>query len=93
MGHVDSADRGPGALFRLDELGPGAFIESVAADGSVARWAVSARATYQKSVGLPENLFDLTGPRQLVLITCGGAFDAATGSYEENVVVLANPTT
>ena len=34
-----------------------------------------------------------TGTRALVLITCGGEFDETTGHYDDNVVVVATPTT
>jgi hypothetical protein len=32
-----------------------------------------------------------SGSRVLVLIICGGEFDQDTGSYDENVVVTAEP--
>jgi len=33
----------------------------------------------------------VTGPSQLVLISCGGAFDRDRRSYEDNIVVIAKP--
>ena len=35
------------------------------------------------------SLFDRTGEHRLHLVTCGGRYDRATNSYEDNVVVVA----
>jgi hypothetical protein len=37
-----------------------------------------------------QNWFNVIGPRQLLLVTCGGPF--RDGHYQENVVVIAKPT-
>jgi len=42
---------------------------------------------------LPTDLFAFDGAPRLVLITCGGEFDPDAGSYDENVVVIGEPTT
>ncbi len=55
-------------------------------------YAVTGRRVFAKTAGLPNDLFSLdTGPR-LAVITCGGAFDRATRSYRDNVVVFAAPS-
>ena len=36
-------------------------------------------------------LFQTGGPPRLVLVTCGGRYDAARRTYEDNVVVQARP--
>jgi len=36
-------------------------------------------------------LFARSGQPRLTLITCGGSFDAAGGSYRDNVVITAVP--
>jgi len=36
-----------------------------------------------------DSWFNLIGPRQLLLATCGGAF--ANGHYKENVIIIAKP--
>lgn len=91
VGHVDSAAQGEGALFELTQLDQGSLITSQTADGAAAQFTVTARAVYPKTTDLPADLFRATGPPQLVLITCGGDFDANTGSYTDNVVVTATP--
>ena len=39
-----------------------------------------------------EDLFARDGTPRLVLITCGGNFNRALDSYDDNVVVIAIPT-
>jgi hypothetical protein len=89
-GHVDSAVRGVGALFRLTELHPGDPVTVTSASGTQWNYAVYARQVYSKKGALPADLFATGGPARLVLITCGGPFDAAARSYRDNVVVLAS---
>ena len=48
--------------------------------------------SYRKSA-LPDGVFARSGPARLVLVTCGGPFDAATGHYLDVVVVTAVPET
>jgi hypothetical protein len=40
---------------------------------------------------LPTNIWSQKGRNHLVLVTCGGPFDNATGHYRDNVVVTAVP--
>ena len=89
-GHVDSATRGLGALHQLTTLRSGDPVIVRAVDGTRWRYRVYARQSYSKQQPLPANLFTRTGPDRLVMITCGGAFDASTRHYEANVVVLAS---
>lgn len=89
-GHVDSADAGIGALAVLREVELGEPVLVRGADGRELSYVVTARREYRKA-DLPLDLFTGDGPPGLVLITCGGAFDPATGHYEDNVVVHAAP--
>jgi hypothetical protein len=86
-GHVDTAAAGPGALFGLEDLHPGADIVVDDADGHQA-YRMVARRSYAKRA-LPADLFDPQSPYRLVLVTCGGEFSG--GSYARNVVVYAEP--
>jgi Sortase domain len=87
-GHVDSY-AGPGVFFRLRLLLPGDRIYVRRADGTLVVFRVTSVRTYLKS-GFPSAAVygPAPGP-QLHLITCGGAFDPAAGSYLANVVVYA----
>jgi sortase family protein len=91
-GHIDSARYGAGPLEGLLDLRAGDPIEVTDAAGSAHRYAVTSRASYPKSAGgVPPEVFRRDGPPQLALITCGGLFDERSGSYADNVVVLAAP--
>lgn len=90
-GHVDSAVTGTGALFRLTDLRAGDTITVTNVSGVTLTYRVYARQIFVKHQGLPAQLFTTQGPHRLVVITCGGPFDAATRNYEDNIVVLASP--
>ena len=55
------------------------------------RYRVTGVRSYPKRIGLPADIFAAGGRPRLVLITCGGAFDAATGNYVDNLVAYAVP--
>jgi len=88
-GHVDSAVSGAGALFGLAGLNAGDLVRVTDARGRDWTYRVYARQVYRKHQGLPAALFSTTGPARLVLITCGGPFNAAARSYQDNIVVFA----
>jgi sortase (surface protein transpeptidase) len=88
-GHVDTAQFGAGALFRLADLPPGASVVVTTSVGDT-RYRVAARRVYAKAA-LPSQIFNASGPPRLVLVTCGGPFDAQTHHYADNVVVFATP--
>jgi len=90
-GHVDTADRGRGALFRLRELAPGARVELCGPDGRARGYRVVAREEYPKSAVPFARYFVRDGAPRLTLITCGGPFDSNARHYRDNVVVTAEP--
>ncbi|MFA9431424.1 sortase domain-bontaining protein [Egicoccus sp. AB-alg2] len=90
-GHVDSRSQGRGALFDLRTLAVDDRIEVETVDGERLDWRVVGRTTYDKGELPVDELFARGGDPRLVLITCGGAYDPATRSYAENVVVIAEP--
>jgi LPXTG-site transpeptidase (sortase) family protein len=79
-----------GVFRHLADLAPGDAITVSFADGAVRTFAVTELAQYDKS-GLPADIWSREGPERLVLVTCGGEFDDATDSYEDNVVAYASP--
>lgn len=89
-GHVDSRTQGVGVLAVLPQLTEGEAVVVRDATGRPATFRVAARREYGK-YDLPRDVFRRDGPPQLVLITCGGRFDPAAGSYESNIVVYAVP--
>lgn len=87
-GHVDSRG-GPAVFFRLRELAPGDGVQVELADGSRLRFAVEGSRSYPKAAFPTAAVFGPTPDTALRLITCGGSFDRARGSYRDNLVVSA----
>jgi len=90
-GHVDSAEQGEGAFFRLRDLRAGDQITVTAAGSETREYTVDSRRVYAKSSAPLDRLFARDGPLHLTLITCGGAFERSAGHYQDNVVVTATP--
>ncbi|GGL87574.1 MULTISPECIES: class F sortase [Micromonospora] len=90
-GHVDSADQGRGAFFRLRELDRDDTVTVTGDDGRERRYRVVAREEYAKTKIPLDRYFARDGAPRLTLITCGGPFDAETRRYRDNIVVTAVP--
>ena len=90
-GHVDSAEQGKGAFFRLRELDRGDTFTATGADGKDRRYRVVAREEYTKTKIPLARYFARDGSPRLTLITCGGPFDPKTRHYRDNIVVTAAP--
>ncbi len=88
LGHIDSY-RGPGVFFRLSTLRPGDLVDVRRSDGSTVAFRVTAVQSYPKDHFPTQAVYGATPDAELRLITCGGAFDSATGHYLSNVVVYA----
>lgn len=88
--HV-SYDGQTGPFTRLAGVAPGTQVQVTSADGSVHAYAVQSTRNSPKGSLDRAQLFRTTGPPALVLVTCGGPYDRATHSFEENVVVTAVP--
>ena len=88
FGHVNTA-AGPAVFSRLGDLVPGDTVEVTRADGTVARFQVYRVAEYVKDAFPTAAVYGYTPAPELRLITCGGAFDAATRSYRDNIVAYA----
>jgi hypothetical protein len=89
LGHIDSAAYGPGVFYTLRNLRPGDSVVVDRADHQVATFNVDSVAEYPKNVFPTDKIYGDTPNAQLRLITCGGQFDSATGSYEDNIVAYA----
>jgi hypothetical protein len=90
-GHVDSY-QGPAVFFRLGALRPGDAIDVTLADGVTAIFRVTGVREYLKSEFPAKAIYGATDYAALRLITCGGAFDYATGHYLSSTVVFASLT-
>ncbi|MGY1710950.1 class F sortase [Geodermatophilus sp. SYSU D00758] len=87
-GHVDSA-AGPAVFWRLRELAPGDEVLVDRADGSTIRFTVTATTRVPKAAFPTAEVYGPVPGAVLRLVTCGGPFDRARGSYADNVVVTA----
>ena len=87
-GHVDSRS-GPGVFFWLRTMRRGERIYVRRADGTLAVFTVTAVRTYAKARFPTATVYGPVPDAELRLITCGGTFDYARGSYLSNVVVYA----
>ena len=89
--HVDSRD-GPDVFFGLHELEPGDEIHVHDADGNTETFTVTDREQAPKDA-LPEDRIWHDAPDDqptLLIITCGGTFDHAERSYQDNIIVYAD---
>jgi sortase (surface protein transpeptidase) len=91
-GHVDSAEQGKGAFFRLRDLAEGAQVRVTGSDGAVRTFTVRSREVFEKAAVPLDRLFARDGDLRLTLVTCGGSFDAATRHYRDNIVLTASPS-
>ncbi|MCW2541501.1 MAG: class sortase [Frankiales bacterium] len=90
LGHVDSAEYGPGVFFRLGALRPGNQLTVTRADNTVAVFRVDKVVSYPKDHFPTFEVYGNTNHAALRLITCGGRFDLSTHDYESNIVAYAS---
>lgn len=85
--HIDSKER-VGPLARLGQVSPGDEVVVSTADEEV-RYVIERVDSYPKTVIDLDAVFTRDGAPRLHIVTCGGEWDAATGSYEDNIVAVA----
>jgi sortase (surface protein transpeptidase) len=88
LGHVDSKT-GPAVFYQLPALRPGDTVRVGLEDGRILVFDVQRVQRYPKDEFPTEAVYFPTLNRELRLITCGGEFDYAAGSYRDNIVVYA----
>jgi sortase (surface protein transpeptidase) len=89
LAHVDAKAKGPDVFFRLRELKPGDQVTVRYADRQ-RTFAVTGKEQTAKTALPTARIWNDTSAPVLRLITCGGAFDRAAGSYLDNVIVYAD---
>ena len=92
LGHVDSKS-GPAVFYRLRDLRPGDIVRVGLTNGRTLVFRVQRTNRYPKNKFPTEAVYFPTLDRELRLITCGGDFDYAKGSYVDNIVVYATLVT
>ena len=88
VGHIDNKEH-HGVFYRLSELERGDDVFVKRADGTTAEFRVTEVQRYLKDHFPTQTVYGPTPDAELRLITCGGAFDSATGHYLSNIVVYA----
>jgi sortase (surface protein transpeptidase) len=88
-GHVDTAATGPAVFYRLGDLTTCDTVDVTLADHFVAVFRVYRIAMYPKAAFPTMTVYGDTPDPELRLITCGGPFNYAAGSYYDNIVVFA----
>lgn len=88
--HVDWNGRA-GVFYDLFRSQPGDRITIDFDDGTRAIFEVIAAAQYDKRALPNDEIFRRDGEPLLTLITCGGVFNEAVRSYDDNIVVYARP--
>jgi sortase (surface protein transpeptidase) len=88
LGHVDSKT-GAAVFYRLARLRAGDEILVDRADGSTARFEVTAEGSYRKAAFPSDLVYYPTLQPELRLVTCEGPIDPSTGHYRDNLVVFA----
>ena len=90
VAHVDSR-AGPDVFYRLRELERGDRITIRSADGKARHWVMDSAEQTPKDELPTERIWNPTRRPVLRLVTCGGLFNYATRSYQDNVIVYAQP--
>ncbi|MFI0349293.1 class F sortase [Actinomadura sp. 9N407] len=89
LGHVD-ANKKAAVFARLKDLKAGDTIQVVRQDGSTATFAVTRLQSVDKNAFPHKKVFgEEIDYSSLRLVTCGGAFDAASGHYRDNLIAYA----
>ena len=88
--HVDTRSEGLGPFARLTSARRGDRIVVTDRGGDHHAYRIVSRRQVDRTRLPVDELFDREGPPRLVVLTCGGAYDARNG-YRDNVVVIAEP--
>jgi sortase (surface protein transpeptidase) len=86
-GHVDALT-GPAVFYDLSRLATGDVVEVQRGDTWIA-FVVTTVEHYPKDEFPTDRVYQPTPTPELRLITCGGEFNRARGSYRDNIVVYA----
>ncbi len=91
VGHLDSYVA-PAVFWNLHTLQPGAAIVITRSDGTRLTFTVTNVIEYQQSAFPTQTVYGQTADPELRLITCGGTYEIAHRSYDQNTVVFATLT-
>ncbi len=88
LGHIDGEHQ-EGIFWRLHDVKAGEKVTVGMQDGSTLTFVVTRVDQIAKNDFPTSAVYGNTADPELRLITCGGAFDAATHNYLDNIIVYA----
>jgi Sortase domain len=80
-----------GAFARLGTMELGDIIEIGGDNGTIKRYVVTERLQVGKQTLPFDRIWRYDGQEELVLITCGGAFNPSVRQFVDNIIVFASP--
>ena len=93
-GHINYAGV-KGAMADIGQLNPGDEVDVYGVQNAdhrhLVKFSVTGVRTYHKSRLPYAQIFDQKSVGRIVIVTCGGPFDASTGNYRDNIVFFAVP--
>ena len=89
LGHVDSKS-GPGVFVDLWQVRAGTPVWVDRADGTSVRFTITKVSRVPKTDFPTDLVYAPSLDPTLRLVTCGGSFDRARGSYRDNVIAFAD---
>lgn len=89
--HAGSIPTPRGPLYDLREARVGQLVEILDREGARTRWRVTRVERLLKKTLDLRPYFSRSGDRKMVLFTCGGRWDPARQSYDDNIIVTATP--
>lgn len=92
LGHVNSAQYGDGVFLDLALTHAGDKVVVYRGDGRVATYRIDRVQQVSKSRFPSQAVYGATSGPALRLVTCGGRFDASTGSYNDNIIAYGTLT-
>lgn len=90
VGHLDTV-AGPAVFAGVPALRPGAELALDLAGGTNRHFVVDRVWRHPAQQPAPNELFALSGPSRVYLVTCTGRFVRAGGGYQERLIVAATP--
>lgn len=90
LGHVDSAASGRAVFYDLGRLRPGATVDIQRKDGTIAVFRIDSVERFSKNDFPTQRVYGDVDYAAIRLITCGGAFDRATGHYVDNIIAFGH---
>lgn len=91
-GHVNNSRTTAGVFEHLSKIRIGDMVTIADASGRSITYAVVGVVQYPATGAPLETIFTKTGPSQIVLITCDGAWDSQAHSFDKRFVVYAQLT-